>query len=551
MVVHGPSGLGENVPCAELERNVTASGVGTLAAIETVSGGEAVPAEMVVGAAPMVRVDCVHVRNDCHARVVARSRDVDQAEGVLARRPARARSRRLGVGRFCGVTDRGRESIEELAGLRREVARRHARRVARRPREPPVVARLPGRGSEVAHRVGLGGDVRAHLIHGHHRPAPGRLPWPRGVRQWAVGRLEERACCLDRSGACVGEHELVLQVVVEVLPPVGDRLTRNRVCSEVSVDLLRPVADVRGHVRPERAVSEPVLQGVLVGGQVARALTEADDEDAPARGPAAVSLVQPAEELPDVRPRVAVAAPDGGRQLVERPRVSLRDVVARRGHALAGGDTGGEPRAARGGDPPRPRREVDLRHGVEARPERSDSRRLVAPEGGLVRHERRNRDVVLGTRRSARRRASWRGEASPTPRRTRREADGTRPANALPGLLRDQRLPQGCRLRRLQRRNRASRRRRCRRADARAAGAGGQSERREDRETEDGRGARRATVAAFCERVVNRCRGAVQTAPWQSSTYPRPQWTSAFRQSSTSLRSAPGLHAFRKSACAE
>ena len=67
MVVHGPSGLGENVPCGEFERNVTATGVVTLAAIETVSGGEAVPAEMVVGAAPMVRVDCVHVRNDCQA----------------------------------------------------------------------------------------------------------------------------------------------------------------------------------------------------------------------------------------------------------------------------------------------------------------------------------------------------------------------------------------------------------------------------------------------------------------------------------------------------
>ena len=239
--------------------------------------------------------------------------------------------------------DRGRESIEELAGLRREVVGRHAGRVPRRPREPPVVARLPGRGGEEAHRVDLGGDVCAHLVDGHHRPAPGRFPGPRCVREWAVGRLEERARSLDRRRACVGEHELVLQVVVQVLAPVGDRLTRNRVCAEVSVDLLRPVADIRRHVGPERAVREPVLKGVLIGGQVARALTEADDQDGAPRRPAPVSLVQSAEELPDVRSRVAVATPDRGRQLVERPRVPLRDVVACRGHALAGGDPRGEP----------------------------------------------------------------------------------------------------------------------------------------------------------------------------------------------------------------
>ena len=67
MAVHGPSGLSENVPCAEFERNVTATGVVTLAAIERVSGGEAVPAGMAVGTALMVRADWVHVRNDCHA----------------------------------------------------------------------------------------------------------------------------------------------------------------------------------------------------------------------------------------------------------------------------------------------------------------------------------------------------------------------------------------------------------------------------------------------------------------------------------------------------
>src|SRR5512144_1694256 len=120
----------------------------------------------------------------------------------------------------------------------------------------------------------------------------------------------------------------MLQVVVEILTPGRDGLAGNAVRPEVSVDLLRPVAHVRGHVRPERRVREPVLECVLVRGQVARALTEADGENVPACRSRAVALVQAAQELPNVRPRVAVAAPNGGAQLVERPRVALRDVVA-------------------------------------------------------------------------------------------------------------------------------------------------------------------------------------------------------------------------------
>ena len=188
-----------------------------------------------------------------------------------------------GSDRFGRVADRGRDPIEELTRLRREVGGRHAGRVPRRPGEPPVVLRLSPRRCEEPHCVDLRRDVRRHLIDRHHRPAPGRLARPGAVREWAVRRLEERACGLDRRGAGRCEHERVLQVVVEVLPPDRDRLAWNGVSAEIAVDLLRPVAHVRGHVRPERGVRKPVLKRVLVRGQVTRSLPEADDEDGTAR----------------------------------------------------------------------------------------------------------------------------------------------------------------------------------------------------------------------------------------------------------------------------
>ena len=73
-------------------------------------------------------------------------------------------------------------------------------------------------------------------------------------------------------------------------------------------------------------------------------------------------------------------------------------------------------------DPARPGREVDLGQCVEVRPECADARGLVAPELRLVGNERRNRDGVVGARGLARRRASWRGGASPRRRRAPRGA---------------------------------------------------------------------------------------------------------------------------------
>ena len=173
----------------------------------------------------------------------------------------------------------------------------------------------------------------------------------------------------------------------------------NGVGPEVAVHLLRPVAHVRGHVRPEVRVGEPALERVLVDGDVARALPEPDHEDGAARGPPAVAVVEPAHELPDVGARVAVAPANGGRELVQHPAVAARDVVARLGHALARRDARRVPRGTRARDPAAPGREVDFGHGVEVGTECADARRLVAPEGRLVGDERRDRDVVVGARR--------------------------------------------------------------------------------------------------------------------------------------------------------
>ena len=56
--------------------------------------------------------------------------------------------------------------------------------------------------------------------------------------------------------------------------------------ADVLVDLLRPVADVGVHVRPERGILEPLLHPRLVGRDLGHALADADDEhDAARRGP--------------------------------------------------------------------------------------------------------------------------------------------------------------------------------------------------------------------------------------------------------------------------
>jgi hypothetical protein len=104
----------------------------------------------------------------------------------------------------------------------------------------------------------------------------------------------------------------VTEEVDERVAPVVERSARRRVASDVAVDLLRPVADVRVHVDPERGVLEPLLRARLVGRDLGDALADPDDEHDPARRrPLSRRVVQPAEELTDVGAAVAVAAAHG------------------------------------------------------------------------------------------------------------------------------------------------------------------------------------------------------------------------------------------------
>src|ERR671918_459064 len=70
-------------------------------------------------------------------------------------------------------------------------------------------------------------------------------------------------------------------------------------------------------------------------------------------------------------------------------------VISGLGHTLARRHAGLVPRAARALHPAGPGGEVDLRHRVEVPPQRPDPPGLVAAEGRLVSHERRDGDVVL------------------------------------------------------------------------------------------------------------------------------------------------------------
>ena len=377
--------------------------------------------------------------------------EVAGAEPILAGRPTGAAAGILGLHDVTRGANRRGHAIEDLPRLRREVGEGEPVRVGRRPREAPVIPGLAARGAEPAHRVHLRRDVRRHLVGGHHRPAPRRLSRPGAVRERAVRVAQVGARGLDRGRAGAREHELVLQVVVEVLAAGGDRNAGDRVAPHVAVHLLRPVGHVRGHVRPERRIGEPVLNRVLVDGDVAGALAEADDQHRALRRSRAVTLVQAADELADVRARVPVPAADRRRELVQRPGVPERDVVARGGHVRTRGDARRMPGVAGGCHPARPGREVHLRHRVKAGAERPDTPRLVRTERGLVRDERRDRDVVLGARRSAlgelrRQPEPVRGGVEDRPQRPacgRRSPDGRR-ARAQPA-------PESGRLRGLER----------------------------------------------------------------------------------------------------
>ena len=130
--------------------------------------------------------------------------------------------------------------------------------------------------------------------------------------------------------------------------------------------------------------------------------------------------------------RVAVAPANCRGELVQRPAVAERDVVARPRPSARGPSR--RPRATRcpcSATQPRPGREVDLGHGVEVGAECADARRLVAPEGRLVGDERRDRDVVLGARGGRRR--ELRRQPEPVGRGIEDRAE--RPALGLPERL--------------------------------------------------------------------------------------------------------------------
>ena len=96
---------------------------------------------------------------------------------------------------------------------------------------------------------------------------------------------------------------------------------------------------------------------------------------------------------------------------------------------------------------------MDLRQGVEARPERPDAGRLAGTLPRLVRHDRRHRDEVLGTRRRIRSQRCREphpvgGRVENGTQRTASRRDGIRAKDRpvhepLPGVLRRPRLERG------------------------------------------------------------------------------------------------------------
>src|SRR6185436_9935038 len=109
--------------------------------------------------------------------------------------------------------------------------------------------------------------------------------------------------------------------------------------------------DVRVHVGPEGAVGEPLLGPRLVGRDRCALADPDDEDDAAGRRAFAARVVQPAQQLTKVRAGVAVAPARGGRDLVHRPRVARRDVVARGGQTATGLHTRLVPGGAGARDP--------------------------------------------------------------------------------------------------------------------------------------------------------------------------------------------------------
>ena len=278
VLVHGPAGLVENVPAGELERQRHGDGPrdrGRERELERRRGDTGGERRRRAGdrrastaptrgtsarprcAVPPGRSSAQSVSPGPHAPLPGFSGSTTSPESRIA---AASRSRRAPV-------------------CVREVGLREAGRVSRRPGEAPVVARLRARRAEVAERVHLRRQVRGHLLV--------RAPSSSPMRSRAATR-RSRAGCTPRAGKRARARSPA------VLPPraracaggsrsgtrggrdVGTPGTAWR--ADVAVDLLRPVADVRRHVRPEGRVGEPGLQRVLVDADVARPLPEADDE---------------------------------------------------------------------------------------------------------------------------------------------------------------------------------------------------------------------------------------------------------------------------------
>src|SRR5260221_660008 len=71
----------------------------------------------------------------------------------------------------------------------------------------------------------------------------------------------------------------MVEVVVEVLRARLARGSGDAPGAGVRIDLLRPEVDVASHVRPERLVLEPALEGGGVGARVGKRLREPRHED--------------------------------------------------------------------------------------------------------------------------------------------------------------------------------------------------------------------------------------------------------------------------------
>ena len=194
----------------------------------------------------------------------------------------------------------------------------------------------------------------------------------------------------------------MLEVLVEVVAAERDRRARHGVPAEVSVHLLRPVADVRVHVGPERKVRQPVLKVRLVDADVRRALAEADDEDGASCGTRAgpcVAFVEAAHELTCVVPGGAGAAPHRRGELVHCPCVPGGHVEAGLRHPPPHLDPGRVPGGGVVRDPSVPGRPVELGQRVEVLAEGADPGCLAWPQVRLVPDDRRDGDVVIAARR--------------------------------------------------------------------------------------------------------------------------------------------------------